>query len=243
MQSSPSRRDRLAELIARPFAHRGLHGPGVPENSRAAFRAAIDAGYGIELDVQASKEGRPFVIHDATLDRLTENSGRMADHYVQELSAIRLKGSDETIPMLDEVLGLVDGRVPLLIEIKSGWDKWRLTDWVNYCLHDYAGPVGAMSFNPRIIARFNRGQQYHLSGLVVSEAGKKGLRGRVERRLSVMWARPDFLAYDIRDLPSSFAAAHRSRGRPILTWTCRTADDRERAAHHADQIIFEGSPA
>ncbi|MGQ0559273.1 MAG: glycerophosphodiester phosphodiesterase family protein [Sphingosinicella sp.] len=235
-----SRRDRLADLIARPFAHRGLHRPGVQENSRAAFQAAVDAGYGIELDVQATSEGAPVVIHDAGLDRLSEAKGRVSDHGWETLANIRLKDSDETIPLLDEVLALIGGRVPLLIEIKAGTLNRPLADWVNFDLHDYPGPVAVMSFNPRIVRRIDSA---YLCGLVVSEGGKKGLRGYVERFFAFLWSRPDFLAYDVRDLPSRFASRQRGRDVPIITWTCRTESDRERAVQHADQVIFEGSPA
>jgi glycerophosphoryl diester phosphodiesterase len=237
MPSSPSRQTELAQLIARPFAHRGLHGPGIVENSRAAFAAAIAAGHGIELDVQAALFGEAMVFHDYDLDRLTDAHGPLAGLEADEAQRIRLKESDETIPTLDEVLDLIAGRTPLLIELKTKSPAYhQLCYWVTGSLRHYDGPVGVMSFNPRVGHWFARHYPRFLRGLVVSEQDKPYLRGRMERAFSLWWARPDFLACDIRDLPSRLAAAS---GLPVLTWTVRSAADRARAAAHAGQIIFE----
>jgi glycerophosphoryl diester phosphodiesterase len=213
------------------------------ENSRAAFAAAIEAAHGIELDVQASTEGTAFVFHDDRLDRLTDATGAVADRPDEELRVIRLRGTDETIPTLAETLELVAGRVPLLIEVKSqpAPRLRRLCDSVRRDLEGYAGPVGAMSFNPRVGTWFAGEAPSVLRGLVVTEQGKSGWRGPAERVAALLWARPDFLAYDVRDLPSRFAAPIRARGVPVLTWTVRSEEDRLRAAAHADQIIYEKS--
>lgn len=244
MRSSRSRQAELARLAARPFAHRGLHGPGRPENSRAAFTAAIAAGSGIELDVQASRDGAAMVFHDYDLDRLTPAPGRTADLSGAELGALALSGTAETIPSLAGVLALIGGRAPLLIEVKSP-DRHvvPLCRAVAAALEGYAGAVGLMSFNPEAGAWFARHAPERLRGLVVSESGKRGWRGRLERHLSFWRSRADFLAYDVRDLPSAFAGARRSAGVPVFTWTVRSADDRARAAASADQIIYEDAPA
>jgi len=246
MQSLPSRQDRgsqLAALIARPFAHRGLHGGGRTENSRAAFEAAIAAGSGIELDVQASADGAAMVFHDYDLDRLTDGFGALRTLGSAELKRIRLIGSEESIPTLDEILDLIGGRVPLLIELKSpGRRVAQLCRDVERALETYRGPVAVMSFNPEIGHRFAEAAPQLLRGLVVTEQ-KKGLRGFAERPLALWRSGADFLAYDIRDLPSSFADAQRAKGMPVLTWTVRTPVDRARAAEHASQIIYEALPA
>jgi glycerophosphoryl diester phosphodiesterase len=229
-------------LIARPFAHRGLHGPGRIENSRAAFAAAIAAGNGIELDVQASADDQAMVIHDYELERLTEAEGAIRTLGSAELGRIRLKESDETIPTLAEVLALIAGKAGLLVEVKSP-DRHpvALSRAVAAALKGYQGPVAVMSFNPEVGHWFARHASEVLRGLVVTEQGK-GWRGFFERRLARWRGRPDFLAYDIRDLPSHFADRARDRGLPVLTWTVRTLKDRARAAEHADQIIFEAAP-
>lgn len=242
MPSSPSRQAELAALIARPFAHRGLHGPGRIENSRAAFEAAVAEGFGIELDVQASADGVAMVFHDEKLDRLTEADGPLAARSSAQLAAIRLRGTGEAIPTLEEVLALIGGRAPLLIEAKTaGREAGTISRATRAALRSYFGPVAVMSFNPGVARWFAREAPQRLRGLVVTEAGKPH-RSRLRRRLAAWWARPDFLAYDIRDLPSPFAAAVRRRGRPLLTWTCRSPVDRERAGLHADQVIFEQIP-
>src|SRR5688500_17771392 len=219
MPSSPSRRDKLAELVARPFAHRGLHGGGRVENSRAAFEAAIAAGHGIELDVQASRDSAALVIHDYALDRLTEGVGPVCGMVAAQLERIRLRHCEETIPSLVEVLGLIGGRAPLLIEVKSpGRRVAALSGAVAAALTGYKGPVAVMSFNPEIGRWFAHHAPDVLRGLVVTEAGNSR-RGRLTRHLALWRSKPDFLAYDIRDLPARFAAAPRAKGPKVLPWT------------------------
>ncbi len=239
MPSSPSRQAELERLIARPFAHRGLHGGEIVENSPSAFRAAIAAGHGIELDVQASADGEAIVFHDYELDRLAGRSGRLADLPAAAIEAILLTGTQDRIPSLAQTLALIEGRAPLLIEVKSpGRHVDTLSRAVLRAITTYKGPVAVMSFNPEIGRWFAAHAPAVLRGLVVTEAGKKW-RGWLTRRLALWRSRADFLAYDIRDLPSRFAAAQRARGLPTLTWTCRSEAQRATAALHADQIIYE----
>lgn len=239
MPSFKSRQAELAALGAKPFAHRGLHGTGTPENSRAAFAAAVTAGYGIELDVQLSRDGEAMVFHDGELDRLTAARGPVAERTAAELGRIRLSGTDEAIPTLAEALAVIAG-APLLIEVKAPDRHVRpLCGAVARALASYIGPVGVMSFNPEVSRWFDREGGGPLRGLVVTEQGKGKWRGRMERNLALWRARPDFLAYDIRDLPSETSAFARFEGRPVYTWTVRSEEDRARAAEHADQIIFE----
>jgi glycerophosphoryl diester phosphodiesterase len=231
---------RVAFLKAQPYAHRGLHGAGVVENSRAAFRAAIALGHGIETDVQAARDGEAMVFHDATLERLTESTGEVAAHNPYELGQIMLRGTTETIPQLPEILSLIGGRVPLLIEVKAKGPRVApLCLSVRRALEGYIGPVAIMSFNPLVGAWFHEHAVRIVRGLVVSEEDKKNLKGRIERWSSMASAKPDFLAYDVRDLPSKFAGAARARSIPVLTWTVRNADAERRAFMFADEAIYE----
>jgi len=243
MRLSPSGRaepDRAAALTALPFAHRGLHGPGIVENSRAAFAAAIATGHGIELDVQASRDGEAMVIHDHALDRLTHAAGAVAERTSAELRTIMLRGTSETIPTLADALELIGSRAAVLIEVKApDAHVARLCLSIFRALAGYRGPAGVMSFNPQVPRWFARHAPRVVRGLVVTQSGKSGVRGECERRLALWRARPDFLACDIRDLPSRFAATQRRRSLPVLTWTVRGAEERARAAVHADQIIYE----
>lgn len=230
---------RIAFLHRRTFAHRGLHGGDVPENSRAAFRAAMAAGEGIECDVQLSRDGRLFVFHDATLDRLTGEQGPLAARAARELERIAL-ANGETLPTLAEMLALVGGAVPLLVEVKAP-DRHvtALCRVVRSALEGYGGPVAVMSFNPEVSHWFARHAPGVVRGLVVTEEDRKGWRGRIGRHLALWRARPDFLAYDVRDLPSRFAAAQRARGLPLLTWTVRGEALAAVARLHTDGPIHE----
>lgn len=235
---------RVAFLARQPFAHRGLHGPGVVENSRAAFAAAIAAGHGIELDVQGGLEGEAFVFHDAGFERLTGETGRFAERPGAEIGRIRLKDSDETIPRLSEILALVGGRVPILIEVKApGPLVGVLCLAVRRALEGYRGEVAVMSFNPAVGRWYRRHATRIVRGLVVTEQGEIGglarMKGRMARHVSLWQAQPDFLAYDVRDLPSRFAEAQRVRGLTLLTWTVRTDEQQDMADAHTDGAIHE----
>lgn len=232
---------KVAWIGAQDYAHRGLHGKGVVENSPTAFGKAMALGHGIELDVQRSGDGQPVVFHDDTLDRLTAQTGPVVRHSAAQLGAIALTGTDDTIPTLRQVLAQVGGKVPVLIEIKSD-RKARIAALclaVRRVLEGYTGPHAVMSFDPRVSRWYWRHSPHTVRGLVVSEGEDRALAGKIRRRLWLWHARPDFLAYDVRDLPSRFAAAQRRRGLPLATWTVRDAEHEERAEAHADAAIFE----
>lgn len=236
---------KVAWIGAQDYAHRGLHGDGVPENSPAAFARALKAGNGIELDVQRSSDGLPVVFHDAVLDRLTAETGPLARRTAAQLGTIALQGTADTIPSLRQVLALVDGKAPVLIEIKSTREHRvaALCLAVRRVLEGYVGPHAVMSFDPRVSRWYWRNSPHTVRGLVVSEGEDRALPGKVRRHLALWHARPDFLAYDVRDLPSRFAAAQRRRGLPIATWTVRDDEHEARAEAHADAAIFEVTQA
>lgn len=225
------------------YAHRGLHGETVVENSPAAFSGAIRRGMGIECDVQKSRDGRAMVFHDWELDRLTDERGAVAARDAAELSIIALRGSGDTIPTLERLLEQVAGQVPLLIEIKAKREKnpVPLCLAVRRALEGYYGAVAVMSFDPRVPKWFRTHSRDTVRGLVMTENAKGEALGPLKRRLALWHARPDFLAYDIRDLPSRFAAAQRARGLPLLTWTVRSPELRARAAVYADAPITEAT--
>ena len=236
---------RVAWLGQWRYAHRGLHGAGVPENSPAAFAAAIERGMAIECDIQRSADGQAMVFHDDELDRLTGLSGPVAQHSAEALGKIVLTGGNDTIPSLRQLLDQVDGKVPLLIEIKSGREAGRRVGStclaVRRALEGYTGRHAIMSFDPRVVRWFAEHSALTLRGLVVTEEDDKTLQGRLRRHLWLWHARPHFLAYDVRDLPSRFAQAQRQRGLPLLTWTVRSPELAARAAAHADAPIAEGA--
>ncbi len=233
---------RVAFLTRQPFTHRGLHGVTRVENSRAAFRAAISAGHGIELDVQPSSDGVAFVFHDDVLDRLTREIGRFDERPAVALDALCLAGTDETIPRLDAILATIGGRVPVLIEVKHPRARLNaLCLSVRRALEGYAGAAAVMSFDPRIPGWFSEHAPRIVRGLVASDAGAHGLCHRLARIAAIARAKPDFLAWDVRDLPTTTTAAARVRGLPVLTWTVRNEADERAAIDHADQAIYEGA--
>ncbi len=236
----PPAESRIAFLKAQPYAHRGLHGNGIVENSRDAFRAAMALGHGIETDVQAARDGEAMVFHDATLERLTDSSGPVAAHTPAELGRITLRGTTETIAQLPDLLALIAGRVPVLIEIKAqGRRVAPLCLSVRRALEGYRGDAAIMSFNPLVPAWFHDHATRIVRGLVVTEQDRHGAKAALARWVSMATAKPDFLAYDVRDLPSKFAGAARARGIPVLTWTVRDAHAERCAFAHADEAIYE----
>lgn len=234
--------DRVAWLHGRTFAHRGLHGGDLAENSPGAFAAAIERGFGIECDVQRSGDGQAMVFHDWELDRLTGESGAVMGRTAAALGAIPLTGSTDTIPTLRQVLDLVAGRAPLLIEVKSKREHRvaALCMAVRRTLEGYRGEHAVMSFDPRVGRWFAQHSPSTPRGLVVTEENARTLSGNLRRHLALWHARPDFLAYDVRDFPSRFAAAQRARGIPVTTWTVRSPELRARAEQYADAPIAEG---
>lgn len=234
---------RVVWLRGVAYAHRGLHGNGVPENSPTAFALAIERGMGIECDVQRTADGQAVVFHDWELDRLTAESGAVIERRADALAKIQLSGSTDCIPTLRTFLDSVAGRAPLLIELKSKRELRAapLCLAVRRALEGYRGPVAVMSFDPRVSRWFARHSPHIVHGLVVTEEGKRTLLATLKLHLAFWNARPQFLAWDIRDLPSKFAAAQRRRGFPVLTWTVRSADLAARAADCADGPIAEGA--
>lgn len=198
-------------------------------------------GHGIELDVQASRDGEAIVFHDDELRRLTGEPGRVRDRSAAELQAIALSGAGETIPTLAEIVRLVDARVPMLIEIKAPTRHVApLCASVLRSVQGYSGRMAVMSFNPEVGAWFYRNGRGITRGLVMTERNRRRrVHAGFERRLSLWRSRAHFLAYDVESLPSAFARAQKARGLPVLTWTVRGGEQRARAAAEADQIIYE----
>lgn len=223
------------------YAHRGLHSEGVPENSLAAAEAAIEAGMGVECDVQRSAD-EPMVFHDWDVFRLTGEHGDTESLTADQLRRFRYNGSDEAPATLAELLDLVSGRVPLLIEIKSrrGYDVGRTCEQVHYRLRSYQGRHAVMSFDPRVARWFRRNSPETPCGLVMREDEYGYTQKAWQRRLAFWIAKPDFLAYHIAALPNKWVAGLRERGLPILTWTVNSPETRARALLYADALISEG---
>ncbi|MEM1375165.1 MAG: glycerophosphodiester phosphodiesterase family protein [Pseudomonadota bacterium] len=239
----------------RPFAHRALHGPGRPENSREAIRAAVAAGYGIEIDVQRSADGVAMVFHDYALERLTGASGTVQTQDAEALAATPLLGGSTGAPPLPEVLEIIGGEVPLAIEIKDqdgamGPNVGPLEEAVAQALAGYAGPVAVMSFNPHAVAAMAAFAPDVARGLTTSAWRAESWPTIPARRRAELAAIPDFdrvgasfISHDRAALDDPAVAALKARGVPILCWTIRSPDEEEAARRVADQITFEGYAA
>ncbi|WP_237437701.1 glycerophosphodiester phosphodiesterase family protein [Altericroceibacterium endophyticum] len=233
--------DHFDWLTAQDYTHRGLHGLGRVENTLSAFQSAMDRGLGIECDVRLSADGLAMVFHDETLTRLADRPERVSRLSAKQLSKV-LVGPRDTIPTLGQMLQCVDGAVPILIELKSPANSRvePLCLAVRRELEGYRGHCAVMSFDPRVSRWFWRYSPDTCRGLVLSEENARTYSATIRRYRALRRAMPHFLAYDIRDLPSSFARKQRKRGIPLLSWTVRSPALRETARHEADGCIAEG---
>lgn len=241
----------------RPIAHRGLHdvSRGIAENSRAAFQAAIAGGYGIEFDLQMSADGEAMVFHDHDLHRLTGRHGAVRGLSATALGRIAQTVGGEGIPALAEVLALVAGQAPLLIEIKDqdgalGPSVGALEARVAELLRHYPGPAAVMSYNPHAVAAFSRAVPQIPVGLATGDfaASHWPLVPQARRReLAAMehlaQTGASFISHGFRDLASLAVARARTAGLAILCWTIRSPEQERVARKFADNITFEGYAA
>ena len=224
------------------YAHRGLHCANVPENSLEAAKAAVNAGMGIECDIQRSSDGAPMVFHDWKLDRLTQQSGLTDEGTQAELEQIHLLDGRSTIPSLHRLLAEIAGATPLLMEIKSKptYDVEPTCVGVQSELNDYSGDCAVMSFDPRVCEWFRANATNIVCGLVMREDEFGFTQTAPEREAAFAKADPDFLAYHIAALPNPWVEKLRGNGLPVLAWTVNSPETRRTALLNADALICEG---
>lgn len=242
---------RLPERLKRlPVAHRALHNADAtcPENSLAAIRAAMTAGYAIELDLQLSANGDVFVFHDEDLSRVTGASGRVDKTPSDRLKALTLLGGREAPPPLAEVLALVSGAVPLLLEFKAQRDGGeRLVAAAAALLRGYRGDLAVMSFDPGIVSLLARDLPDVARGLTTMTwrgAEAEGLSKATLARLNAIAdyeaTGATFISHHHRDLDSAPVTRLREQGADVLCWTIRSAAEEARARQIACNVTFEG---
>lgn len=246
-----------AAFLKGHIAHRGLHGIGAdgvgrPENSMAAFRAAVDLGVAIELDLQPSSDGHAMVFHDYDLARLTVRDGKVGSFTAKALSQTGLRGGDAGIPTLDAVLGMVAGRVPVLIEVKDqdgqmGPDVGPLEAAAMAALDGYVGDVAVMSFNPHSVACFQRDAPHLSRGLVTSAFDADHWPELTESTRDHLAAIPDFdrlgcdfISHQADALNMPRVSELKRAGAAILCWTIRSPAQEAEARKIADAVTFEG---
>ena len=242
----PVRNDRINNYITNRFAHRGLHSDGAPENSMAAFKAAVRHGFGIELDVRLSKDGELVVFHDDDLERVVGSRGAVKDFTADELSKMRLMGTGEGIPRFADVLKMVDGRVPLLVEIKELPNDSAVSVAAAKMLKGYKGPYIIESFNPlslmrvaKILPKVPRGilSQRYLNYPQYRSPLYLALQALLLNRI----CKPTFVAYHHRHASSISLKLARLLGAVTYAWTVRSPEEESVAfANCFDSVIFEG---
>jgi glycerophosphoryl diester phosphodiesterase len=230
----------LAWLTERPIAHRGYHDMNnrIWENTLSAFARAVEHGYAIECDVHLSSDGVPVVFHDDTLTRLTGTDGYIWQRTAAEMAALRIGGTADRAPRLAEMLELVAGRVPLVIELKGipGHDD-GLVQAVARELEGYRGKAAIMSFDHWLIRDFRRDAPGIPAGLTAW--GEK--EHEIEAHFSMLAHGIDFVSYGIAHLPNRFISFVRGRlNMPVITWTVRDETAVQATFAHADQMTFEG---
>ena len=233
-------------LLSRPIAHRGYHtGDALcPENSLAAFEEALGRGFLIELDIRLLKDGGVAVLHDENTFRMTGIDSEIEDLVSSDLKSFTLLGSHEHIPLLEEALDLMKGRTPLLLEIKNSKNAGVLEEGVAEALQRYEGRCAVQSFNPRSLRWFRerfpgvpRGQ---LSG-TLEDLDIGFFKGLVLKKLLVNCiSAPHFVCYESCMLPNLPARIVRDHGTPVIAWTVRSQEERNRVRAFCDNIIFEG---
>ncbi len=236
-----AKKEKKSPFHGRNFAHRGLHtaDKSVPENSMEAFRQARDAGYGMELDVQLSKDGEVVVFHDDTLDRVCGVEGRVGDKDYAQLKELSLCGSGEHIPLFGEVLETVNGSVPLIVELKNGKRNKELCEKTWALLSGYKGDYCIESFNPLIVGWFRKNAKQVLRGQLATgfseyEGIKKPLALLLSRCLLNVVSRPHFIAYRIGPRPLTVHLAE-LMGAMKVGYTSRVEENEI----GRDAVIFE----
>lgn len=251
-----NRREWMKDFDSVHYAHRGLYDneKGIPENSLAAFRNAIDHGYGMEMDVQISSDGIPVVFHDDTLDRMARDAdgnpvhGRVIDRTFEELRRFHLLNTEEKIPSFQEFLDLVQGRVPLIIELKTleGDRECRVCAIADRLLQNYNGKYAVESFNPYAV-RWYRRHRPEITRGQLSEAFTKNPQYRrpsyfaSEHLLLNCMTKPDFIAYNAKHHRNlSRRLVRRVFHAPSVAWTIQSADELKEMNDRYDLFIFEG---
>jgi glycerophosphoryl diester phosphodiesterase len=229
-----------------PFAHRGLHDDHRPENSLAAVEAAVRSGVGIEIDVHASSDGVPMVVHDRDLRRVAGRPERVGDMPAAILGRTRLFASDQTIPTLGAVLDAA-ATVPVMVEIKNLRPRaGELERAVATLLAQHRGPVCVASFNPRSLAWFRRHMpevpRLQAAGPLLDVPMPRLMRWSVRTLRWVRSTRPSAVSYELAGVDDPTVQAYRAAGGTVVTWTVTSQADLDRARRYADNVIFESLP-
>ncbi|MDD4291826.1 MAG: glycerophosphodiester phosphodiesterase family protein [Clostridia bacterium] len=228
-------------LLKTPIAHRGLHNADCPENSLGAYQRAIEGGYPIELDVHFSADKQIMVFHDDILERMTGRKERIGDLTAAELTKITLGNTKHTIPTFEQVLSLVDGKTPILIEVKTHAEVGGLEAALLKMLEGYGGDFALQSFNPLIVRYLSKHSEYdcgQLSSNMSDQDMPKIQKYLLTKCLLNGYAHACFTSYDARFIDGKTVKRIR-RHMPVLCWTVRSERERQAVQPYCDNIIFE----
>ena len=243
---APKNKKEMEKYKSVMYAHRGLHNQDRAENSMSAFRAAVEAGYGIELDVRLSKDGKLVVFHDDTLDRVCGREGKVIDFTAEELAGFKLGGTDDGIPLLSDVLDMVNGRIPLLVEIKEFTGDSSVSSATCEMMKGYNGDYIIESFNPLALRVVKKKMPETPRGILSHryfeyEKSRSLLYFLLQSLMLNFVCRPSFIAYDHRHAKAFGLRLVRALfGVPTIAWTVRSAEEEKMARENGfDGIIFE----
>ncbi len=226
-----------------PVAHRGLHDKTTPELSLESFEKAINAGYAIEIDVRSLKDGTIVCFHDETLGRMTGHDGFIANCNFADIAELKLLKTNEHIPTLKEALTFINGRVPVLIDIKN-MQKIDFEKAIWKELKSYKGEFAVQSFNPLTLEWFKLNAPQVKRGQLASFLKGENLPFWQKFSLKRMMfnkkvSEPNFINYALSDLPNRFVNKYKRQGLPIMCYCVKTDEDLEKAKKVADNIVFE----
>ena len=243
---APRNKKEMNKFKTVMYAHRGLHNEERAENSMSAFKAAVDGGFGIELDIRLSKDGKLVVFHDDTLDRVCGREGRVIDFTADELATFKLSGTNDGIPLFSDVLSLVDGKIPLLVEIKENAGDSTVSHATCEILKGYKGEFIIESFNPMSLKVVKENYPEIPRGILSHryydyEKSRKPLFFLLQSLLLNFLCRPAFIAYDHRHADAFGLRFVRAFFKvPTIAWTIRSAEEEKAARKNGfDGIIFE----
>lgn len=232
-------------LMGAHYAHRGLfdNETDAPENSLKAFRKAVAAGYGMEFDVQLSKDDVPVVFHDATLKRMCGVEGNVWDYTLEELQRMKLAKSDETIPTLEQVLEVVGGKVPLIIEYKMDRADTKVCELGNEILKEYKGTYCIESFHPLAVQWYRKHRSDIVRGQLSQNYRKRGKKKLVFWLMTNLFSnfltRPDFIAYHHADASDLSRNVCKILGALSVAYTIKNREQYQKAKKHFDLFIFD----
>lgn len=226
------------------IAHRGLHNNLFPENSIAAFNNAVSYNFGIELDISVLKDGTIICFHDNNLKRMTGLNQNLNNLSYDDIKDLKLNNTNETIPKFSDVLTLIDGRVPLLIEVKAHKGYKKSIKKIGELINNYSGDVAVFSFSPVVVKWFKKHYPNLIRGQITSyfnhnKKMPKLLKLFMKRMSFNKFTKPDFISYDNTNLPNKYADKALNKGIVVISYTARSNDEFKRIKSHYHNIVFE----